>query len=279
LTISRKESHIPIVSVIVTTYNRQEYLAETIGSILSQSYRDLELIIVDNCSNYDFFQFLSTFQDDRIRGYVNDNKGIIAVNRNFGIEKSLGEFLAFCDDDDVWMGNKLEKQLEVIQSNRLHSEVLIYTDALLVHDNYRDTIRRCSEIKSKGRILRSNPIVFSSVLVSNTKDVFFNEMLPVKGSEDCELWLRLYSKGYQFNRLGYLLTKHRLSSNSVSAIHRPSNYLRLCLIYIFQLLDNRISVDRSWKVVFNLFFLVFMFLISSLKLAISKSYIKLWRAI
>ena len=279
MTISRKKSHTPIVSVIVTTYNRQEYLAETIGSILSQSYRDFELIIVDNCSDYDFFQFLSTFQDDRIRGYVNDNKGIISVNRNFGIEKSVGVFLAFCDDDDLWMGNKLEKQLEVIQSNRLHSEVLIYTDVLLVHDNYRDTKRWCSEIKSKEGILRSNPIVFSSVFVSKTKDVFFNEMLPLKGSEDCELWFRLYSKGYQFKRLGYFLTKHRLSSNSVSAIHRPSNYLRLCLIYIFQLLDNRITIDRSWKVGFNLFFLVFMFLISSLKLAISKSYIKLWRAI
>jgi glycosyltransferase involved in cell wall biosynthesis len=249
LIISTKKSRNPIVSVIVTTYNRQDYLADTISSILSQTFQDFELIIVDNCSDYDFFKFLSSFQDARIRGYVNYNDGIIAVNRNFGIEYAVGEFLAFCDDDDLWESNKLEKQLKFFLSCKSYSKVLVYTD-VIIKGNLREDKRFCSEIKSKEHLLRSNQIVFSSVLVSNSKDVRFNEMLSLKGSEDCELWFRLFESGYQFYVVRGFLTKYRLSSHSVSAVHRPSNYLRLCLIYNLYLLDNRPAINQSWKDLF-----------------------------
>ena len=93
----------PKISVIVTTYNRKELLKETINSIINQTFKDFELIVVDNNSNYNFLSEIKSFDDERIVAFQNNNNGIIARNRNFGIMKSKGEFIAFCDDDDLWV--------------------------------------------------------------------------------------------------------------------------------------------------------------------------------
>ena len=107
----------PVVSVIVTTFNRKEYLKETVESILNQSYINFELIIVDNYSDYDFFSHIKSFKDNRIQPYQNSNNGIIAVNRNFGINIAKGEYIAFCDDDDLWLPQKLEMQIKFMKES------------------------------------------------------------------------------------------------------------------------------------------------------------------
>ena len=101
----------PLVSILVITYNRKVFLHETIESILNQTYKNFELIIVDNFSNYDFLSHLNSFKDDRIKPFQNKNNGVIAVNRNFGLTKAQGEYIAICDDDDLWIPQKLEKQV------------------------------------------------------------------------------------------------------------------------------------------------------------------------
>ena len=73
------------LSVIVTTYNRPSLLNETIKSILNQTFVDFELIVVDNFSNYNFFQLIKSYNDKRIKAFQNQNNGVIATNRNYGI--------------------------------------------------------------------------------------------------------------------------------------------------------------------------------------------------
>ena len=107
----------PLISVIVTTYNRKELLSTTIKSILNQTYSNLELIVVDNYSGYDFNDYMNSFNDERIKAFQNQNNGIIAINRNFGITKAKGEYLAFCDDDDYWVDEKLEQQIKHVIDN------------------------------------------------------------------------------------------------------------------------------------------------------------------
>ena len=90
------------VSVVVTTYNRAHIVTEAIESILNQTFGDFELIIVDNYSNDNTEEVIKSYKDERIKYFKNRNNGIIAVNRNYGISKAQGEYIAFCDDDDLW---------------------------------------------------------------------------------------------------------------------------------------------------------------------------------
>ena len=114
-----KDKKKPLVSVVVTTYNRKEMLKITIKSILNQTYNNIELLIIDNYSNYDFFNFISSFNDSRIKAFQNKNNGIIAVNRNYGINKSIGNYIAFCDDDDYWNKFKLSDQIKFFKNEKV----------------------------------------------------------------------------------------------------------------------------------------------------------------
>lgn len=107
----------PSISIILTTYNRPGLIKESIASILCQTYSDFELIVIDNFSEYDFFELIQGFNDIRIKPFQKANKGIIAVSRNYGIELATGEFIAFCDDDDLWEPTLLEEQIQVMRKN------------------------------------------------------------------------------------------------------------------------------------------------------------------
>ena len=87
----------PLISVIVTTYNRKRLLKQTLDSILNQTFTDFELIVVDNYSDYNFISYIKSFNDKRIKSFQNKNNGVIAVNRNYGIIKAQGKYIAFCD--------------------------------------------------------------------------------------------------------------------------------------------------------------------------------------
>lgn len=100
----------PKVSVIIPNYNYAKYVAKTIESVLSQTYQNLEIIVVDDGSKDDSLKVLETFRD-KIRVVRQKNQGVSRA-RNHGAAISNGEYLAFLDADDVWLPEKLEKQFE-----------------------------------------------------------------------------------------------------------------------------------------------------------------------
>jgi len=109
-----------MVTVIISTYNRSTLLGRAMESVLGQTYRNFELIVVNNASSDNTEEIVHNFKDERIR-YVchKENKGGPAA-RNTGIKLAEGEYIAFLDDDDEWYTEKLEKQLEkmqIVQSN------------------------------------------------------------------------------------------------------------------------------------------------------------------
>lgn len=109
----------PAVSVIVTTYNRLSLLKETISSILAQTFLGYELLIIDNCSNDGTEQYVEELASkySNVRYFRNNNNGVIAINRNIGLNNAKGDLVAFCDDDDLWEANKLEVQMQAFQDN------------------------------------------------------------------------------------------------------------------------------------------------------------------
>ena len=208
------------VSIIVTTYNRPKLLKETIDSILNQTYADFELIVVDNNSSYDFFELIKSFNDSRIMAYQNNNKGIIAVNRNFGINKSNGAYIAFCDDDDIWLSEKLETQIKFLLNDEFD---LIYSNTILLYNNGGKKESKYSNVNNLRRLLYNNQITLSSVLLRKNTVVSFNESYHFVAIEDYELWIRLMIEGYRFKFIEKPLIQYRILSTSVSRQSKGKN--------------------------------------------------------
>jgi teichuronic acid biosynthesis glycosyltransferase TuaG len=229
----------PIVSVIVTTYNRQEYLAETILSILSQNFQDFELIIIDNYSNYDFVAFIDSFNDSRIKGFQNNNYGIIATNRNFGIARSYGKYLAFCDDDDIWLPCKLMLQMEEMRKCESKNErILVYTDVIVFNDRRTSRYIPKVQVHNLGSFLLDNPVTYSSVLLTRSECIGFSEDISQITVEDLSLWLSLICKGYYFKLLSEPLVKYRVSSDSMSRKREYMKYLRYLYVVLGRMIEN-----------------------------------------
>ena len=106
----------PFFSVILPTYNQSDFLNKSIDSIVSQTFADWELLVVDNNSTDDTDNVIQSFQDNRIKVYKINNQNILAKSRNLGIKKSTSNWLCFIDSDDIWYPKKLEitkKYIEV----------------------------------------------------------------------------------------------------------------------------------------------------------------------
>jgi teichuronic acid biosynthesis glycosyltransferase TuaG len=232
---------LPNVSVIVTTFNRSNYLRECIKSILNQEYVDFELIVVDNFSSYDFLGLLGEFEDLRVRGFQNSNYGIIAINRNFGIEKSVGKYLAFCDDDDVWLPNKLEEQMKVVQKNQVGDEpIIVHTNTILFGDDRKESISYTKSISKFDDFFSGNPLTYSSVLLSNSEWVYFDENPAKRASEDADLWINLYLNKYQVFLINEPLVRYRIALSSASRVNMSFSYLRYLYVIINAILIYKI---------------------------------------
>ncbi len=106
----------PRVSVVIPTHNRPHLISRSIKSVLAQTYNDFEIIIVDDGIEKRSQEIIDGFGDQRIR-YIQNEKSVGgAVSRNIGIKESRGEFIAFLDDDDEWLPEKLAKQVKAFDS-------------------------------------------------------------------------------------------------------------------------------------------------------------------
>jgi glycosyltransferase involved in cell wall biosynthesis len=123
------------ISVIITTHNRATLLMNAINSVLNQTFKDFEMLIVDDASKDNTEEVVKTFTDGRIRYikiFPEDSKGGNHA-RNVGIKEAKGEFIAFLDDDDEWLPEKLEKQFEVFGKDEKIG--LVYTGFKFIYEN------------------------------------------------------------------------------------------------------------------------------------------------
>lgn len=109
----------PIVSIITPSYNSADFIAETIDSILAQSFTDWELLITDDCSTDNTREIVQSYaeKDERIKLFVLEKNSGAGVARNNSLTNAQGRYIAFCDSDDRWTPEKLEKQLAFMQEN------------------------------------------------------------------------------------------------------------------------------------------------------------------
>src|SRR5258708_6981840 len=110
-------NNFPLVSVIVPTHNRPAFLRKTLQTILQQTYQNMEILIISNGFNAHNKKVCEDFSDKRLFYFEQENSGGPASTRNCGIKRARGKYVAFCDDDDLWMQDKLEKQVFALESN------------------------------------------------------------------------------------------------------------------------------------------------------------------
>ncbi len=185
---------IPKVSVIIPTFNRADLLAQAIDSVLSQSYTDFELIVVDDGST-DATQALLSRYRGRIRYLFQENRGVSAA-RNLGIKVARGRYICLLDSDDLWLRDKLKEQIRLMKGD---PKIRVsYTDEVWIRGGKRVNQGKRHR-KYSGWILRKLlPLCLispSSVMIE--RGVFeevglFDESFPV--CEDYDLWLRIGSR-------------------------------------------------------------------------------------
>ena len=145
----------PLVSVIMPAYNVQKFISEAIESVLNQTYKHWELLIVDDCSTDDTKKIIETFvnQDERIKPvYLGKNGGKPSIAKNYALKKVVGKYIAFLDSDDIWMSNKLELQVNIMEENSKFG--LCYTGGYWI-DEYGKEIKKFLPSYSNGNLLKS----------------------------------------------------------------------------------------------------------------------------
>ena len=201
----------PLVSVIIPTHNRAHFLAGAINSVLDQSFKDLEIIVVDDCSTDDTGAVMESFSRGQIRYFRHDSERGGAAARNTGIHQSAGEYVAFLDDDDEWYPEKLGRQVSTLLASP--AEVGgVYTGYFMV-DRSDGQIRGQMVPTERGdlyeTLLAGNCIgSTSSMLLRRScfeKVGIFDERLP--SFQDYDLWLRIARK-YQFDCIRQPLLKY-----------------------------------------------------------------------
>lgn len=114
-----------LVSIIMPSWNTEKFIGKSIQSVINQTYQNWELLIVDDCSTDKTDEIVASFNDERIRYFKNEKNSGAALTRNRAMREAQGEWIAFLDSDDLWMPEKLEKQIQFMTSN---GSVLSYTE-------------------------------------------------------------------------------------------------------------------------------------------------------
>ncbi|MBM2813991.1 MAG: hypothetical protein HW421_753 [Ignavibacteria bacterium] len=186
-----------LISVIIPTWNRANLIEKAIGSVLAQTYSNLEVLICDDGSTDNTEEIVSSINDKRIRFIAGTHAGVPAVPKNRGITESKGEWLAFLDSDDLWFPAKLEKQLRRAKElNCLASS----TNAVrfVPGEGEKDTFIYWKKPRINfNNLLAGNLIISSSAMLHRSifaKTEGFPEEKVLKVGEDYSLWLRVLTQ-------------------------------------------------------------------------------------
>lgn len=228
-----------LVSIIMPTYNCAKFIGETIKSVIAQTYSNFELIIVDDCSKDNTKEVVNSFGDKRIKYYKLEKNSGAAVARTTAMNMAKGKYMAFLDSDDLWLENKLERQLKFMKDNNYNITCTAYEQV----NEDGESLNKVIKTKKKAdynRILLDCPVGNSTVMY-NVEALGKFEVPNIRKRNDDALWLQMLKKEKYIYGMDEVLAKYRIRSNSIS-----SNKLSL-IKYHWQLYRDieHLSVIRS----------------------------------
>jgi glycosyltransferase involved in cell wall biosynthesis len=246
----------PIISVIIPVYNSQKYLDKAIKSILNQTFKDFELLIIDDGSSDDSIKIILSFNDDRIKIFRKEHRGLVET-LNFGIRQSRAEWIAIMHSDDISDCRRLELQYNYIKDRK---NVVVGSSYYVINENDKILFKTLlpeqnNEIKEK--LLMQNVIIHSSVMFNSEHIKNHGAYNPIKNTEDYDLWLRLF-RDTKFYNFPVPLLYYRKHDGSLSSSRKNKKYTgKQCYYVLKRNADNLISrndleiFEGIWNVLYN----------------------------
>ena len=202
------------VSIISPVYNSERFIRQTIDSVLQQSYKDFEMIIIDDHSQDNSVNIVKSYSDSRIQLIcLNENKGA-GIARNKGIEVAKGRYIAFLDSDDLWLPNKLEKQINFMRARSVSfsfSSFYLMNDEGKPLNKFREALPRVDY----NKMLKNNYIGCLTAIY-DTDSLGKIYMTDHKKRQDWGLWLKILSKTKWAESIEEPLAFYRLGNKSLS---------------------------------------------------------------
>ena len=202
------------VSVIIPIYNSEKYIKECLDSIINQTYKNLEIIIVNDVSTDNSIDIIKQYKDKRIKIVnLNYNSGV-AIARNRGIEEATGDYICFIDADDYWDLAKIEKQIKFIEENNYS---FIYSDYAYLKEGKQHIVHVPSSITYKQAL--KNTTIFTSTVMFNMnklkkEDIY---MPNIRKGQDTATWWQVLKKGITAYAINEVLAIYRISGKSLSS--------------------------------------------------------------
>lgn len=209
-----------IVSIIIVTYKRLAYLKIAIDAALKQTYKSIEIIVVSDGEEPGTRRFIEEHYGSKVFYHYVAHAGYPAKARNLGIEKAKGKFLAFCDDDDLWLPDKIEKQIKVFNNNL--NLALCCSDRFVIDG--QGGVKEGAGLnwlpakKNLSTLLLTNFITYSSVLIKKEillKTGLFADDIRFRAIEDYHLWIRVANFGNIYF-LNEKLVYYRVHDNNIT---------------------------------------------------------------
>lgn len=213
-----------VVSIIVPVYNAENFLEDTIKSIINQTYKNWELILINDCSNDRSKEIASKYVSDKIKWVEMDINSGAALTRNKGIEMSSGKYICFIDADDLWEKDKLKKQIKFMQEKKCAFSFTGYefADSNCIPNGKKVYVPSTITYK---QALKNTTIWTSTVMFDMNKLKKEDIYMPNVKSEDTATWWKILKKIDCAQGLNEILSYYRrtdgsLSSNKINAIKR-----------------------------------------------------------
>jgi glycosyltransferase involved in cell wall biosynthesis len=243
-----------LVSIIIPTYNHAHFLERALKSVIQQTFKNWEILLIDNHSTDNTIEIVNQINDNRIRYFLIHNHGVIAVSRNFGISLANGDWIAFLDSDDYWYPDKLEfivnsinndDSYDVLCTNELRVDLNSGKSRLLKYgpftkDFYKSMLLFGNRLSTSATVVRH--------LFLKKHNLFFNESKNFITVEDYDLWLNLARFEANFLFLSEIKGEYVIHSNNSSnqiKIHENNCYQLLREhVYNVQKFEN--NPDLLW---------------------------------
>ena len=219
------------VSVVMPAFNAEKYIPSAVKSVLSQTYKDFELIIIDDASTDDTEKIIGSLDDSRIRIIRNDINRGVAFSRNLGVKEAKGRWIAFLDSDDIWETEKLQKQINLVEKDTAVKFCFTGSTFINAEGRKKNYILHVPQKISKTEILKQNLISCSSVLIDRNLMIKYPMSEEQNIHEDFYSWIKMleeieFAYGIDEPLLIYRISDSSKSGNKLMAAKMNWNTYR-----------------------------------------------------